>query len=466
MCKTHLDSQTIARFSQRALSFEEEERVLAHLVKCSTCRSKLDSAHGESTELLAPELKAVQRRSAAQSKEIQEQPKIPESAYGQVLDGLIEEFSRESQQLEAQRAVAGELVKELVELTPEQRCLLIRNSPRFHDWALVERLLGESQAGWSEKPEVSARYAETALEVAEVLQADGFRAQLLMDLKAEAWSYLANCRRIQSDLYAAQDAFRSAWECLAAGSGDSMTRARVLELESSLKRAMRDFEGAESLLVEAIRHYRSLKERHLEGRVLMNVANLLWMRGQFDESLAAMQESTSLLDFEREPSLFFLLQQNIMLALLEIGRLEEARAMLPGIRDLARSRGNRIEGLKLRWAEGLLFSRLGQAEMAEKFLTQAREGFLLAGIGYSVALISLDIAAIYLDQGRTDELRQLARETYPIFASRGVHREALTAWELFRQAAERDLVTAQLLEEVAGRIRRVKGPTPDVEGGS
>lgn len=294
----------------------------------------------------------------------------------------------------------------------------------------------------------------------------GFKAELLNDLRGEAWSFIGNCRRIRSDLYAAETAFRSAWECLASGSGDCLTRATVLDLESSLQRAKRSFEAAERLLLEAIACYRELCDGHMEGRALLNVANLYWMRGRLNESLAAMEEAAKLLDVEREPTLLYALKKNTMLVLGDLGRLDEARALLPEVRELGRSQDSRLERLRLRWTEGLLLSRAGQVELAEEVLRQVREGFIAAGIGYDVALVSLDLAAVYQEHRRNQEVRRLARETYPLFASRGVHREALAAWNLFQQAAERDAVTIRLLEEVASRIREVKGPASPTDGPS
>jgi hypothetical protein len=94
--------------------------------------------------------------------------------------------------------------------------------------------------------------------------------------------------------------------------------------------------------------------------------------------------------------------------------------------------------------------------MAIEVLKQAREGFIAAGIGLDVALVSLDLSAFYLDVGRTHEVRVLAVESVPLFASRGVQREVVMAWRLFREAAERDAVTVGLVQEVASRIRRAQ----------
>ncbi len=49
-------------------------------------------------------------------------------------------------------------------------------------------------------------------------------------------------------------------------------------------------------------------------------------------------------------------------------------------------------------------------------------------------LVSLDLARLRLDEGRTSEAAHLARETLPVFAVRNVHRETHAALDLLRQA--------------------------------
>lgn len=457
----HLDDRTIQRLLSRDLTVAEEEQALDHMAACPSCRTEMERVCSNRDEARTAPEASVTRTTPTSSR-----PTIPRSAYAGIVDRVSEALSREARELQSQRATVDELMAELQRGAPPHQRLMVRNSSRYHVWSLAETLLDESQRGWSDEPQRSEDLALLALEVADQLEVEGFRGRLLEDLKAEAWGYVGNSRRIRSDLYAAEEAFRSAWEHLPSGTGDAMTRARLLDLESSLQRARREFSAAEKLLLEAISIYRQVGDQHFEGRALMKAANLLQAQGKLKESVVAMQDAAELLDTDREPALTFALKKNLMLSLADLGRTEEARVMLPEIRDLAREYGNRLDRLRLRWAEGLLFIRLGQVEMAEELLRQAREGFIVAGIGYNVALISLDIAALCLESGRTAEVRELARDTYRLFTSRGVHREALASWNLFRQAAERDAVTVRLLDEVASRIRRVEGFPGDVESPS
>jgi hypothetical protein len=161
-----------------------------------------------------------------------------------------------------------------------------------------------------------------------------------------------------------------------------------------------------------------------------------------------------LIDVETEPHLVLSLRNNLVSYLTESGRPDEAQELLPEFRNLAKKHGTRLERLRFLWTEGLLRRELGQKELAAEILGQVREGFLAAGIGYDVALVSLDLALLYLEAGKTEGARTLATESIPLFASRGVHRRALMAWNLFREAAERDALTLGLVQEVASRIRQ------------
>lgn len=50
---------------------------------------------------------------------------------------------------------------------------------------------------------------------------------------------------------------------------------------------------------------------------------------------------------------------------------------------------------------------------AEQAYVEARDGFVGLGIGYEAALVSLDLAVLYLRRGRTGSMRRVAKEMIP-----------------------------------------------------
>jgi tetratricopeptide (TPR) repeat protein len=112
--------------------------------------------------------------------------------------------------------------------------------------------------------------------------------------------------------------------------------------------------------------------------------------------------------------------------------------------------------IRLRWVEGKIANDLERFEEAEPALREARDAFVERGIGFDAALVSLDLAALYARQGRTEEVKRLATEMVPIFESRDVHEEALAALLLFKEAAEAERVTLGLLDQIAAYLKRAR----------
>ena len=79
--------------------------------------------------------------------------------------------------------------------------------------------------------------------------------------------------------------------------------------------------------------------------------------------------------------------------------------------------------------------------------------------------MSLELAALYAEQGRAADQRRLAEEMVPLFAARDVHPEARAALTLYCDAARAETASAALIREVAGRVdhatRRPRRPFLD-----
>ncbi|HEX3526143.1 MAG TPA: hypothetical protein VH988_03675 [Thermoanaerobaculia bacterium] len=78
------------------------------------------------------------------------------------------------------------------------------------------------------------------------------------------------------------------------------------------------------------------------------------------------------------------------------------------------------------------------------------------GIGYDAAMVSLDLAVLYLRWGRTAEVRRVAEEMLPIFASQDVDPEALAALALFQEAARQEQLTVEKAIEVMDYLRKAR----------
>jgi hypothetical protein len=71
-------------------------------------------------------------------------------------------------------------------------------------------------------------------------------------------------------------------------------------------------------------------------------------------------------------------------------------------------------------------------------------------------MVSLDLALVYMKQGRVSDVRKIAEEMHPVFESQEVHREALAALLLFQQAAREERLTADRIETFIGYLKRAR----------
>lgn len=437
----HLDLETLVRFGDRALGREETFDAGWHLFLCAECRKLLLEA--------GPEAEALFETMFGGARFVH-----PEGAYGDVTRRVAERLREAGLEIERERRAAPARWAELIKHPPQRRALMVANAERFQSFGLAEYLLVSCRRDWGEDPGRAEELAELALAVIHQLDRRLHGTALLNDLKAEAWAYIANCRRIRSDLQSVSEAFDIAEDYHSRGTGDPAEEAALLDLKASYLRDQRRFDDAARTLERVIANYRTAGDAHHEGRALLKRGKLLREMGDLPAAVRTVERAASLIDPVREPRTALGLKTNLVLYLAEDGRAEEAEAHLPEVRRLAAEIGTRLDRLRFLWTEGLVLSRLGRTELAEQALLQAMRGFAEAGVGFDAALVALDLAGLYLDQERTAEARDLARQMVPLFEARGVHREALAALGVFHRAVEQESATLELVERLAIYLRR------------
>jgi hypothetical protein len=108
------------------------------------------------------------------------------------------------------------------------------------------------------------------------------------------------------------------------------------------------------------------------------------------------------------------------------------------------------------WFEGNLARAEGHDEEAESALRACREGFARRGIGYDAALVSLDLAVLFLEARRTAEVKALAEEMFPLFQAQDIHREAAAALLLFIEAARAEEASLAFVRELAAYLQAAR----------
>ncbi|MFL6261771.1 MAG: helix-turn-helix domain-containing protein [Thermoanaerobaculia bacterium] len=337
-------------------------------------------------------------------------------------------------------------------LSPSQRRDLVEKDLKFRSWGLCELICKESIKAAADNADRARDLAELALRIADL--APG-AASWRQRLQGYAWAHVGNARRVGGDLPGAEKAFGRAgklWEMGEEGDPGILDEAQMLSLEASLRIDQCRLAEATVLLDRALASAPST----LRPNLLIAKARALEWAGAYENALATLAEVAPLVTQEDEPRRLWMLRLNCAWNLTHLARYEKAEAFLPEIRVLTTRLGNELDTLRLRWLEGRISAGLGRTEQALTALSQVRSEFADRSISYDAALATLELAILQLEQGRTREVKMLARQMGPIFRVQGVHREALAALKLFCEAAEQEWVTVELARRVTEYLYRAQ----------
>jgi hypothetical protein len=246
-------------------------------------------------------------------------------------------------------------------------------------------------------------------------------------------------------------------DCRSRGTGDARLLARLSDLAASLACAQRRFDQAFRLHDISYSIYIKLGDRHSAGRVLIARGLYAGYTGDPLGGIRFLVHGLNTIDRAREPKLAFQALHNILLLRVELGEYEEARRSLQQMRPLYARFTDELDHIKLRWIEGKIAAGLGELGNAEEAFAESRDRLDQAGLGYRAALVSLDLVSVWLQQGRTGEIRQLVAELLVTFRAVGVEREALAGILLLRDAVECEQATLELLHLIAHSLGKLDG---------
>jgi hypothetical protein len=355
---------------------------------------------------------------------------------------------------EREKLPAPERMRELLALPAEARAERARRHPsRYGGPALAELLLAEARGHLPAAP--GEAYAVAGLARA-VLQHAAPTPEATR-LYARALAHQANALRARGELPPAAELLEAArFLVKPQGGGDRLTRAELDSFEGSLLWCQRRFEEAEARLGSCAADYLAAGRRVEAARNLVKLGLVYREMADLDRALQVTRRAEELLAGTDEPRLLLTVRHNLVHLLCDRGEPARARALLAETGELYERFPDRWTGLRRIWLEGHLARAEGEAEAAERAYLAVRDGFLREGVGFDAALAALDLAVLYLEQGRTGELRRIAEEIVPVFAAQDVHREAALALTLFQQAVRAEQVTLRFLAELARYLQRAR----------
>ena len=357
--------------------------------------------------------------------------------------------------VESERETAPVLWKRLEALPQARRKVVVANSSRYQTWSLCELLLEKAFDLGFQAPGEALPLTELAVEISNRLEPEWYSRGLVNDFRARALGYRANALRISSDYRASEQTLTEAFEVLENGSGDVLEKATLFRFVAFLRSDQARFKDAIGFQRRAIRIYRRAGEEQLASRASISLGTLFGLNGKPQQAVGVLRKTLERLD-PTELRWVLACRHNLALNLKRCGRLDEALQLLRETRNLYSEVGDRMILLRLFDLEGQLAREFGNPAEAERALSAACNGYIELCIPFDAAFVGLELADLYLEQGRTTEVRKLSSKLMRAFEALETPTEAMAAVALFRQAVERDALTATLLSDVRRRLERAQ----------
>ena len=432
MSDQHPTPAELSALARGALTPQRSLEVTLHLLEgCRSCRP-----------VVLPDVEPAEAAPAA-------------SGYDKVVERALAAAVRQRESYRGEREHARRIAGELAAGGRAATAEILR---RERGAPLVEALLERSWALRHEDPAQTAELAWNATVAAADLDLGPDGAKRAADLRFRAWAELGNALRVADDFDGADQAFDTALGHWTAGTLDETLLARYLDLRASLHRARRELGPAQAALGVACSIYLRYGQRHLAGRAMIGHAIHTGLAGEPEAALQLISNGLLLIEEHREPDLVIAAVHNQIHFLIDCEKYDEARKLLflNRGRFLRATAAGHISDLKMRWLEGRIDAGRGQLARAEEVLHEVRDGFEAVGLGYNAALVTLELAAVTLRQGRAPEASALVVEAAEAFTALRIHREMLMAVLYLRETVLRGAAEVPLLEKVSAFLRRAE----------
>lgn len=368
-----------------------------------------------------------------------------------VLPALL---ARHSGELGEKHEKAHRDLRFLLGLPHQERLLKItRAVTRFRGALLAGMILDESKKRMASNP----REAYELAEAADAVLLRSHRSPGVADGFARASAYMANALRAQGNLRGARERFKYTRSLIQSqGVTNPLIYAEVDSAEAVLEMDQRRFGEALALIHRSVALYALAGAKEEAAHPLTTLGLIYYHQGDLEQAIEATRSATALIQPEQNLRLYLGVRHNLTLFLSEAGYYEVASEALLRDRPLYEEFSDLYTKLRFTWLEGRIALGLGREAAAESAFLATREGFVSQGIGYDVAMVSLDLALLYTKQGRVEELLSLSEEMHKIFAAKDIHREAVAALLIFEEAARNQEVTVDLVERLARYLKRAR----------
>ncbi len=342
-----------------------------------------------------------------------------------ILPVVLERHVHEVEEAEER---ASKDIRALLKLPNSERLTRIQRSlTRFRGLMLAHGLMNEAK---KHIPADLQAFYELA-DAAETVLLRSPHTPGYYDALARAIAYKANSLRASGRLQEADERMRKARSLMRHEDvTDTVVCAEIDWLEGVLRKDQRRLSESAELLARSVSLFELAGERVEATRPLLTLGLMHYYRQEPGKAIEATEAALAHLSPESEPRLYLSGRHNLALFLVEEGKYNAAADLLQSNQELYERFADPWTRLRQVWLKGKIAFATWQPEEAERAFLEVRRGFILQGDGYDAAMVSLDLALLYLKAGRAGEVKSIAAEIQTLFGTQDLPAEAAALFRL------------------------------------
>ena len=416
----HFSREALLRLLRGPASEAEAARALRHAVQCRRCRSR-------GAGWLAQE-KTLRSKDTRQA----------------LVAVLEEELNGSVEALKARSWWA-----EIRDLSPEGQIRKIRSTQALQSLPVFDAILAEAAVAGRSDPFLGESLIQAALTVADLLPEPRYPRSLKNDLRGEALTVTANCRRLAADFPGSAAAIEQSRQYLAKGTKDPGLEAGLLSIQCSLCSDTGDFEKALACVRRAVEIYRALEDWQAVAHNLIVEANCLLAAYRPAEAI-----ETAHFALERMPPQELRLQALAKFILVEslviLERPEEALSCFLEAKALCEQVGSGTR-LQAVYCEARLLDGLGCVRESEKLFRNAIKAYFDNELYKEAFTTLLTLFECLCQRGALGKAAALCEEAIAATSQAGeaCNEQIRAAWEellavvRIRQLSESEMIQAR-----------------------
>ena len=331
----------------------------------------------------------------------------------------------------------------------------ILESPKYWDPGFAEVYFDHCEEVLFHDPGAARRLAEIALRLAHSLPEGRGSLPRNQDLLVRAcWINGSYWRKVGLPKYA-ESPYKKALGIK--GISNSVRATLYLNL-AVLRASQKRFNEAEQLVDRAEKIHQAEGDSKGVGHALSIRGYIYNESGRFADAVPQLGKALSTINPHLDPEcgrFHYSATHNLGYAISQCPSpraLGDAQIQLHRARKTIGARRRSVPRYKLYWVEGKALVKLGSTKIGERRFTYAHKGLLELHAFSEAALVELDISVIYRDEGRWDELEELAAKSFERFQELSAGEEALAALSLWLRAVRKRNLEDEILVKVRSTL--------------